>query len=145
MGRAVTIDWAAFTPVHAAFGGALIGLAASVFILGAGRIAGISGIAAGLTQGPDRLWRAAFLIGLVVSPLLLHGLPSSLDLSFRNPPLLVIGGLLVGGGTRLANGCTSGHGVCGLSRRSTRSLAATCTFMLFGIVTVWVIRHGVSS
>jgi len=75
----------------------------------------------------------------------LHGLPSSLDLSFGNPALLVLGGLLVGGGTRLANGCTSGHGVCGLSRRSTRSLAATCTFMLLGMVTVWVIRHGVSS
>ena len=138
-----------FTPISALIGGALIGLAAACLWLGIGRIAGISGIVGNLwmpgsrTPQNDRAWRVAFLIGLVAGPVLwgvaggsvpVLQLPSS-------PALLITAGLLVGFGTRLGSGCTSGHGVCGLARLSPRSLVATAVFMTTAIVTVFVSRH----
>ena len=138
-----------FTPISSLFGGALIGLAAAILWLGIGRIAGISGIVGSLLipgsrpQQSDIAWRVAFLIGLIAAPMLfgLAGgtlppiqLPSS-------PVLIVLAGLLVGVGTRLGSGCTSGHGVCGLARLSPRSLVATVTFMATAFLTVFVTRH----
>ncbi|CAB3633652.1 MULTISPECIES: YeeE/YedE family protein [Achromobacter] len=137
------IDLSAFTPASALGGGAVIGVAAVLMMLGAGRIAGISGILGGLLP-PDRNagWRLAFLLGLCLSPWL-YRLGSAL------PPIvveagnarLIAAGLLVGIGTRFASGCTSGHGVCGLARGSRRSLAATALFMAAGFATVYVARH----
>lgn len=137
------VDWAAFTPWTAAAGGLLIGAAAVGLMLGAGRIAGISGILGGLLPpGRDRAWRLAFLFGLAVSPWLYRlaaDLPAiSVDAGTGR---LIVAGLLVGLGTRYASGCTSGHGVCGLSRGSARSLVATALFMGAGFVTVYVVRH----
>lgn len=140
----IDIAWNSFTPVSAAIGGILIGLAAASFVLLNGRIAGISGILGGLlvpVKG-DRGWRVAFLAGLIGAPLLwlLAGdMPAiTIDAGY---PALIAAGLLVGIGTRYASGCTSGHGVCGLSRLSPRSLVATLSFMGAGFVTVYVIRH----
>jgi uncharacterized membrane protein YedE/YeeE len=132
-----------FSPVSALVGGALIGLAAGLLWLGNGRIAGISGIVGGLrTQGTDLGWRIAFIAGLVLAPLACAALwrvaPIRIDAS---PPLIMLGGLLVGFGTRLGSGCTSGHGVCGLARLSVRSLTATLLFMGAGFATVFVARH----
>lgn len=140
----MTIDWNTFTPYASLGGGVLIGVAAAMFVLLNGRIAGISGILGGLLKPVkgDVAWRAAFVLGLVGSPLLY-----SLFASVPTPRIdaswaaLVLAGLLVGVGTRYGSGCTSGHGVCGLSRLSPRSLAATVTFMGAGFVTVFVIRH----
>lgn len=138
------IDWTHFTPIASAAGGALIGLAAALFILFNGRIAGISGILGGLLSWPkgDIAWRLAFLAGLVAAPLLfgvLASLPAvRIDASM---PVLIVAGLLVGLGTRYGAGCTSGHGVCGLSRLSPRSLVATAAFMAAGFATVFVVRH----
>ena len=140
----MTIDWNSFTPWHALAGGALIGVAAALFLLLNGRIAGISGIVAGLLRpvSSDWQWRLAFVAGVLVAPVLYAGvtvLPAiRIDAS---APTLAIAGLLVGVGTRYGSGCTSGHGVCGLSRRSPRSLAATLAFMCAGFVTVYVTRH----
>ncbi|ROZ75428.1 YeeE/YedE family protein [Ramlibacter sp. WS9] len=140
----MTIDWNAFTPWHAAAGGAAIGLAAALFLLVNGRIAGISGILGGLLtpQRGDIGWRLAFLAGLAGAPLayaLVAALPSpQIDAGYG---ALVAAGLLVGVGTRYGSGCTSGHGVCGLSRLSPRSLAATAAFMAAGFVTVFFARH----
>lgn len=138
------IDWNAFTPGPALAGGVMIGVAAVLFAAVVGRIAGISGIVGGLLR-PMRgevAWRIAFLAGLVGAPLLYRFLggqwPVELDASGA---LLVVGGLLVGWGTRLGSGCTSGHGVCGLARRSPRSAAATLTFMATGFATVLLARH----
>jgi uncharacterized membrane protein YedE/YeeE len=140
----MNIDWIHFTPWTALAGGLLIGLAASAFVLLNGRIAGISGILGGLlrpAQG-DVAWRVAFLAGLVGAPLiyaLFAALPESrID---AGDGALVAAGLLVGIGTRYGSGCTSGHGVCGLSRLSPRSLVATGAFMLAGFVTVFMLRH----
>ena len=140
----MTIDWHAFTPWSALAGGLLIGFAVAMFVVVNGRVAGISGIVAGLLRPArgDIGWRIAFLAGLLVSPLVYSAFA-------RLPPLrieagyglLVAAGLLVGLGTRYGSGCTSGHGVCGLSRRSPRSLAATLTFMAAGFATVFVTRH----
>ncbi|KQY19075.1 MULTISPECIES: YeeE/YedE family protein [Massilia] len=140
----MTIDWTHFTPWTALAGGLLIGLAASTFVLLNGRIAGISGILGGLlrpVQG-DIAWRVAFLAGLVAAPLL-YGLFRTLPAAHieAGDGTLIAAGLLVGLGTRYGSGCTSGHGVCGLSRLSPRSLVATAAFMLAGFVTVFVIRH----
>lgn len=140
----MSIDLAHFTPLPALAGGLLIGLAATLLVLGNGRIAGISGILGGLldTTSGDRAWRAAFVLGLFAAPWifkLFTALPAVAIESL--PPVLVVAGLLVGVGTRYASGCTSGHGVCGLSRGSVRSLAATATFMAMGFLTVFVIRH----
>jgi len=127
-------------------GGALIGLAATFLLLFNGRVAGVSGIAGGLVGGADgRSWRLAFVLGMVAGGLLLKALAPGVfgdaAAPARSPLLLAGAGLLVGYGTRLANGCTSGHGVCGLSRGSVRSLAATLTFMATGAGTVFVLRH----
>ena len=140
----MTIAWQHFTPWASLAGGMLIGLAAALLILFHGRIAGISGILSGLLrprQG-DLGWRIAFLAGLVGTPLLWQlwqALPPvQID---AGTPALVVAGLLVGVGVRYGAGCTSGHGVCGLSRLSPRSLAATCTFMAAGFLTVYLLRH----
>ena len=140
----MTIDWNAFTPWSSLLGGVLIGVAAAMFALLNGRIAGISGVLGSLltpVRG-DVGWRAAFIAGLVGAPLLyalFTELPAvQIDASYG---ALVAAGLLVGIGTRYGSGCTSGHGVCGLSRFSLRSLVATATFMGAGFLTVFVLRH----
>ena len=133
-----------FTPVPAAIGGALIGLSAVLLMLLAGRIAGISGIVGEcLSPGSDKGWRLAFLAGLVATPLLaaLLGFPAAAPQMPSSLALIVVGGLLVGFGTRTASGCTSGHGICGIARLSSRSLAATAIFMVAAIVVVFVTRH----
>lgn len=150
------IAWADFTPWHALIGGGLIGLAASVLVVCNGQVAGVSGILANLVRsGGAAVWRVAFVAGLLLAPLLfgavlpqispapLQPVAFSLPLAFT----LLCGGVLVGVGTRLANGCTSGHGVCGLARLSPRSLMAVLTFMATGFATVFVLRHllGVSA
>ena len=138
------IDWSNFTPWASLAGGMLIGLSAAVFVLFNGRIAGIGGILGGLLEWPkgDIAWRVAFLAGLIGAPLAYGAvltLPEvRIDADF---PTLIIAGLLVGVGTRYGSGCTSGHGVCGLSRMSPRSLVATVAFMLAGFATVFVVRH----
>lgn len=132
-----------FTPYSALAGGALIGLAASVLLIGYGRIAGISGIAGNLLLGKagDRAWRAAFLGGLLLAGLAAAWLaPGALGASPRPLAAVAAAGLLVGIGTRLGSGCTSGHGVCGLSRLSPRSLVATLAFILSGVITVTLLR-----
>ena len=138
------IDWVNFTPWASLAGGALIGVAAALFVLFNGRIAGISGILGGLLQWPkgDMAWRVAFLLGLVAAPAA-YGLYAPLPAVHvdAGTATLVVAGLLVGIGTRYGAGCTSGHGVCGLSRLSPRSLVATLTFMAAGFVTVFVVRH----
>lgn len=140
----MTIDWAHFTPWSSLAGGALIGLAATLFILLNGRIAGISGVVGGLLRPAkgDVLWRVAFITGLVIAPVLFQAAFKQPDIEVNASTLtLIAAGLLVGIGTRYGSGCTSGHGVCGLSRRSPRSLAATAAFMASGFLTVFVIRH----
>ncbi|SEJ83953.1 YeeE/YedE family protein [Paraburkholderia diazotrophica] len=138
------IDLIHFTPGLSLAGGLIIGLAAAALVLFNGRIAGISGILGGLLNWPrnDIGWRLAFLVGLVGVPVIagLLGKPAHLDIEadWRE---IVVAGLLVGIGTRYASGCTSGHGVCGLSRGSVRSLVATATFMAAGFLTVFVQRH----
>jgi len=141
------IDWMHFTPWTALGGGVLIGLAAAVFVLFNGRIAGISGILGGLLRPVrgDMGWRLAFLAVLVVAPVF-YGLVSALPGAAvaADEGTLVAAGLLVGVGTRYGAGCTSGHGVCGISRRSPRSLIATAAFMFAGFVTVYLVRHALS-
>lgn len=136
-----------FDPVSAAAGGALIGLAVSLLMLLNGRLAGISGVLGDLLE-PGTLykgWRIAFLVGLVAAPLLAkamgyaYGAPSMPD----SWALVVVAGLLVGVGTRLSGGCTSGHGICGIARISPRSIVATVTFMAVGGAVVFVTRHGI--
>jgi uncharacterized membrane protein YedE/YeeE len=140
----MTIAWDMFTPWPALAGGALIGIAAGMFVLLNGRIAGISGIIGGMLKPVrgDVAWRMAFIGGLMVAPLLyalMAALPApQIDAGYG---ALIAAGLLVGVGTRYGSGCTSGHGVCGLSRLSPRSLVATAAFMAAGFVTVFVIRH----
>ncbi len=140
----------AFTPFEAVAGGVLIGLAAVVLMLAAGRIAGISGIISGLLpdsdKGPDDTgWRLAFVIGLISGPMLMRLLGWPLpDISIEaSVPVIVAAGFLVGFGARTGSGCTSGHGVCGLARGSRRSLVATVTFMLTAAAVVFVVRHGI--
>ena len=126
-------------------GGMLIGLSASALLFFDGKIAGISGIIAGLLSRArhDTLWRAVFVAGLIIGGFLCSLLsPQAFETAIaRSWGTLVLAGLLVGFGTRLGNGCTSGHGVCGLSRVSPRSLIATITFMATGAATVYVINH----
>lgn len=134
-----------FTPVGSLIGGAMIGLSAVAMLLGSGRIAGISGIVGGALkgQGKERQWRLFFLAGLALAALVyptLFGAPIEI-VAQSSPQLTALAGLLVGFGTRLGSGCTSGHGICGLARFSKRSFAATATFMLFGFATVYVLRH----
>lgn len=144
----MSILWSEFTPWTSLAGGLLIGLSAALLIVLLGHIAGISGIAGALLQIPTWSslqhwgWRLAFVLGLIAAPLiwqLFAPLPTMHMPS--NPLVIVIAGLLVGFGTRMGSGCTSGHGVCGLSRLSVRSLAATLTFMAAGGATVYVVRH----
>jgi uncharacterized membrane protein YedE/YeeE len=136
-----------FTPVSAAIGGALIGISAIMLWIANGRIAGISGIVGGLwsPRSDDIAWRVAFLIGLIAAPVVYGWVTGSLPrISVSVPPLIVIaGGLLVGFGTRLGGGCTSGHGVCGLARLSPRSVVATALFMATAVVTSFLLRHAV--
>jgi len=131
-----------FTPIPALIGGILIGLAATLLLVGSGRVAGVSGILGGLlvpTDG-DRRWRALFFMGLLVAGAVAAWLaPESIGASPRSLPMLVIAGLLVGAGTRIGNGCTSGHGVCGLSRLSPRSFASTLTFIAVGMITAYLV------
>ena len=140
----MNIDLLSFTPWTALAGGVLIGLAAAMFVLVNGRIASVSGIVGGLLRPtlPDLGWRLAFVAGLVVAPSLYGAfvyLPSlKIDANYST---LTVAGLLVGAGTRYAGGCTSGHGICGLSRLSPRSLVATLLFMAAGFATVYVVRH----
>jgi uncharacterized membrane protein YedE/YeeE len=140
----MTIDWANFTPWASLAGGLLIGLAAAMFLFLNGRIAGISGIVGGLLRPAkgDIAWRIAFVLGLIISPFV-FGMAAPLpEVEIDASTLtLVVAGLLVGVGTRFGSGCTSGHGVCGLSRRSPRSMVATISFMFAGFVTVYVVRH----
>ncbi|SFP60817.1 hypothetical protein SAMN05216601_116122 [Ectopseudomonas composti] len=140
----MSIDWVNFTPWSALAGGALIGLAASVFALANGRVAGISGLLGSLLQrgGEERGEKGAFILGLLLAPLL-WGISADLPaIHFETGSLgLIVAGVLVGVGTRYGSGCTSGHGVCGISRLSPRSLAATLCFMAAGFATVFVLRH----
>ncbi|WP_430233617.1 YeeE/YedE family protein [Nitrosomonas communis] len=140
----MTIDWIHFTPASALAGGMVIGIATAILLLFAGRIAGISGIVGGLfrRQPGDIGWRFAFASGLILAPIiwqLFNELPPiQIDTSYL---IMALAGLIVGLGTRYASGCTSGHGVCGLSRMSPRSIVATLTFITAGVVTVYLIRH----
>jgi uncharacterized protein len=142
--HAMTIDWNAFSPWSALAGGALIGVAAGLFALLNGRIAGISGIIGSLYRpsGGDIGWRIAFIAGLAGAPLvylLFSTLPAlQIDAGYG---ALLFAGFLVGIGTRYGAGCTSGHGVCGISRLSPRSVVATLLFMTTGVVTVYALRH----
>lgn len=132
-----------FTPYASLAGGLLIGLAASLLLITQGKVAGISGITANALMGKpgDRAWRGAFLLGLVLAGLSFSALSSgSFGSSPRSLALVATAGLLVGVGTRIGGGCTSGHGVCGISRLSPRSLVATSAFISSGIVTVTVLR-----
>jgi uncharacterized membrane protein YedE/YeeE len=140
----MNIDTMAFTPGAALAGGLLIGLAAAVFVLFNGRIAGISGILGGLIKprSGDIGWRLAFTGGLIGAPVIYSLFWRLPDIHIEaNPVTLIIAGLIVGFGTRIGSGCTSGHGVCGLSRLSPRSIVATLTFMAMGFVTVFLVRH----
>jgi uncharacterized membrane protein YedE/YeeE len=143
----MTIDWAHFTPWTSLSGGILLGVASALFILLNGRVLGISGILGGLIlpRPGDRVWRIAFLLGLASAPFVYSWLaPADLVQAPRIDAgygLVVIAGLLVGLGTRYGSGCTSGHGVCGLSRLSPRSLVATLSFMAAGFAMVFIIRH----
>lgn len=140
----MTIDWMHFTPWTSLAGGVLIGIAAVMLVLFNGRIAGISGIVGGLLapRGAEVGWRLTFVIGLLAAPLVMlllgHEMAPRIDAGFGT---LVIAGLLVGVGTSYGSGCTSGHGVCGLSRLSPRSLIATAAFMAAGMATVFIVRH----
>lgn len=141
------IDWNHFTPWASLSGGILLGLASAAFILVNGRILGISGIVGGMLRPRtgDIGWRVSFLLGMLAAPLLYGlavGLPAvRIDAGWVT---LIAAGLLVGFGTRYGSGCTSGHGVCGLSRLSPRSLVATLAFMAAGFVTVYLMRHALA-
>lgn len=140
----MTVDWTHFTPWWSLLGGLFIGLAATLLILFNGRVAGISGIVGGLLRAPssDRAWRIAFVAGLVLAPVVYTALGHAPEIDIdATYPVLVAAGLLVGIGTRYGSGCTSGHGVCGISRMSPRSIVATVVFMGIGIATVYVVRH----
>jgi uncharacterized membrane protein YedE/YeeE len=143
----MSIDWTNFTPWASLTGGIILGLASAIFILVNGRILGISGILGGLfpPKVGDTTWRIAFMLGLFAAPAVFHAV---VPVQYITAPrieasdfLVVTAGLLVGIGTRYASGCTSGHGVCGLSRLSPRSLVATASFMGAGFITVYVMRH----
>lgn len=140
----MTIDWNNFTPWMSLAGGIVLGLASALFILFNGRVLGISGIVGGLLRPKTRdiVWRLSFLLGMLVAPSLyvafIGPMQASIDASWA---MVIVAGLLVGIGTRYGSGCTSGHGVCGLSRMSPRSLVATLSFMAAGFITVFLLRH----
>ena len=138
------INWAEATPIHSLVGGVLIGVAASILILFNGKIAGISGILGGVLKfkTEDVGWRLLFLLGLLVSPVIYSIFFALPKVTVHSGHWTVLtAGLLVGLGARYGSGCTSGHGICGLSRLSVRSLVATITFMLAGVVTVYITHH----
>ena len=138
------IDWNHFTPWASLAGGILLGLASALFVLVNGRILGISGILGGLIKpkAGDLAWRVAFMLGLMVAPALYAGLRGGWEVRIdAGWATVVVAGLMVGIGTRYGAGCTSGHGVCGLSRLSPRSLVATLAFMAAGFATVYLARH----
>lgn len=143
----MNIDFAHFTPYLSLAGGVLIGLAALALMATNGRVMGISGILAGLTapraEKAELGWRSAFIIGTVIGPFLVMALTgNSIEIRpVASGPVLMIGGLIVGLGTAIGSGCTSGHGICGLARFSLRSLAAVMIFMVAAVATVAVIRH----
>jgi uncharacterized membrane protein YedE/YeeE len=134
-----------FTPISAAIGGALIGLSAVLLMLLNGRIAGVTGVFAGLIDptSTDRGWRATFIVGMIIAPLSAALLGYTIPIPHMPASLVTVAvaGLLVGFGTRLGNGCTSGHGICGIARLSPRSITATAVFMAAAIVVVAVTRH----
>jgi len=142
--RDMTIDWNHFTPWMSLAGGIVLGLASALFILFNGRVLGISGIVGGLLRPKTRdiVWRLSFLLGMLVAPSLyvafIGPMVATIDASWT---MVIVAGLLVGIGTRYGSGCTSGHGVCGLSRMSPRSLVATLSFMAAGFITVFLLRH----
>ena len=143
----MNLDWANFTPWASSIGGIILGVASAIFILVNGRILGISGIMGGLMPPKvgDTFWRISFLLGLFIAPTVFHAVvPAQYITAPRidaSELTVIAAGLLVGIGTRYASGCTSGHGVCGLSRLSPRSLVATASFMFSGFVMVYVMRH----
>lgn len=143
----MNLDWAHFTPWASLSGGIILGVASAIFILVNGRILGISGILGGLMppKAGDTFWRIAFMVGLFTAPTVFHAVvPAEYITTPRidaTELTVVTAGLLVGIGTRYASGCTSGHGVCGLSRLSPRSMVATASFMFAGFVMVYVMRH----
>ena len=144
----MSIDWVNFTPWSSLGGGALIGLAVSLFVLANGRIAGISGLLGSVMQFDSEGWneKALFLLGLLLAPLLWGASNDLPEIEINAQwPALIIAGLLVGVGTRYGAGCTSGHGVCGISRLSARSITASMCFMFAGFATVYVIRHVVGA
>lgn len=140
----MSIDWVNFTPLSAAGGGVIIGLAVTILILFNGRIAGISGILSGILQPKqaDTGWKLAFLVGILIAPLIFSNLffVPSIDI-VASIPVLIIAGLLVGYGTRLGSGCTSGHGICGMARLSKRSFVSVAVFMLTAFATVAIINR----
>lgn len=135
-----------FDPISALVGGALIGLASVLLMVFTGRIAGISGILTGCFAlvGGDKIWRVAFIVGLISAPFasILLGHPLPMPLMPTDWAIIVLAGYLVGFGARMGGGCTSGHGVCGIARLSIRSVVATATFMATAIVVVAIMRHG---
>lgn len=139
----MTINWMEFTPIESFAGGLLIGLAAALFILFHGRIMGVSGIVGGLLRSSkgDRSWRLSFLAGLILAPIIAKfaGLAPAIRIE-QSMIWLVVAGVLVGFGTSLGSGCTSGHGVCGIARLSPRSITATIIFMAFAMLTVWLMN-----
>lgn len=143
----MNIDWAHFMPFASLAGGIILGFASAIFILVNGRILGISGILGGLLppKAGDTTWRVAFILGMLAAPTVFHAVvPAQYITAPRidaSDWMVIAAGLLVGIGTRYASGCTSGHGVCGLSRLSPRSLVATLSFMGAGFVMVYVLRH----
>src|SRR5262245_6397367 len=137
----MTIDWTAFTPWSATIGGVVLGVAVALLVLANGRVAGISGIVGGLLQprAGDIGWRLAFVGGLLISPLvyLAFAGPPAITID-ASSPVMIVAGLVVGVGVRYGGGCTSGHGVCGISRLSPRSIVATVSFIGTGFATVYV-------
>lgn len=141
----MNIDLSHFTPYASFAGGILIGIAAAILILFNGRIAGVSGILGQALNGGivrDNLWRIAFVMGIIAAPALWQIWVGEIEINIETNALwLIIAGLFVGVGTSYGSGCTSGHGICGLSRFSMRSVIATLSFMLTGMVTVYIMRH----
>ena len=135
-----------FTPFSAFFGGMLIGLSVILLLFLKGRITGISGMMYGVIEmrGKEKIWRAAFLVGVILGAIIFQIVMPGFMQPRQGYPLwlLIPGGFLVGLGTRIGSGCTSGHGICGIARLSMRSILATLVFMTTGIITVFVIRHG---
>lgn len=134
-----------FTPIASLIGGIIIGASALGLMAFNGQVAGITGVTRGVLQpkGGDVAWRIAFLAGLIVGPAVYQAITGNMisPTITKSVPVLVIGGLMVGFGTTMGSGCTSGHGVCGLGRLSIRSLAATMTFMVTAVATVYIARH----